>query len=194
MGKLIIPIYSMRSHVTNKYSILKDGNFKLHINRMNHKKDFIVVPENTSDLKEFLDLGLVTKAQVILGKYGINAYESRKIFWNINNFDDLKMEIITDVTGYNGSMEFENNFNVSKTKNNPRWYIDEFFNTDLISISRAKKTSLLNLNQLEYFREFDTSSTLEVNTKVISKRYFDAVGVKPVDLPHFDIFFPSMIS
>ena len=43
----------MRSYETGDYSILKDGNWKLHINRMNWDKDVLVVPDRCSDLEEF---------------------------------------------------------------------------------------------------------------------------------------------
>ena len=83
--KLIVPIYSMRSYETGKYSILKDGNFKLQINRMNWDYDLLVVPTNIADLDEFLDLGILPMSQIISAEYGENAYETRKIFWNKNN-------------------------------------------------------------------------------------------------------------
>ena len=43
--KLIVPIYSMRSYKTGDYSILKDGNFKLQLNRMDWDQDILIIPK-----------------------------------------------------------------------------------------------------------------------------------------------------
>ena len=82
--KLVVPIYSMRSYETGEYSILKDGNFKLQLNRMNWDKDILFIPQNTSDLNEFLDLGILPRDQIKTANYGENAYETRKMFWKEN--------------------------------------------------------------------------------------------------------------
>ena len=198
MSKLIIPIYSMRSYDTGKYSILKDGNFKLQINRMNWDDDVIVVPEDSSDLDEFLDLGIVDKHQVIKAKYGENAYETRKMFWRSNQktLDTLRMDIVTDITGYNGTNNFINNFNISADPKNPRWYIDEFLYHDIDAIKLADKTYVLNHSQKKFLVSCDPNleDKIEVSTKVITKKYFDKVGTEKIALPDFDVFWPFRIS
>ena len=148
----------MRSYDTGLYSILKDGNFKLHISRMDYENDIIVIPSNASDIDEFLALGL-TKNHILV-EYPKNAYESRKIFWDkYEHFiDSHNMEVLTDITGYNGMMPFSNNFNITKDPNTPRWYIDEFIESDLDSIRRGKKTTVLNQYQKDYLVSIDPSS------------------------------------
>ncbi len=195
--KLIIPIYSMRSYKTNQYSILKDGNFKLHINRMNWDEDILIIPKNTSDLDEFLDLGILPRDQIKTANYGINAYETRKIFWKENQtyLDAWGLPIVTDITGYTGSNELINNFNITKDPDVSRFYIDEFIETDVNSIKRATMTYVLNEGQKEYLLSIDPDLNIEVNTKVISKKYFDRVGLEqPWPMPEFDIFFPFRLS
>lgn len=195
--KLIVPIYSMRSYETGKYSILKDGNFKLQINRMNWDHDILIIPKNTSDLDEFLDLGILPFDQVKTAEYGENAYETRKIFWKKNQayLDAYGLPIVTDITGYTGNNELINNFNITKDPEVSRWYIDEFIDIDVESCKRAKKTYVLNEGQRDYLLSIDPDLNVEVNTKVISKRYFDQVGVQqPWPMPEFDIFFPFRLT
>ena len=73
----------MRSYETGDYSILKDGNFKLQLNRMDWTQDILIIPENTSDLSEFLSLGIIPFDQIKTEAYGENAYETRKTFWKL---------------------------------------------------------------------------------------------------------------
>ena len=195
--KLIVPIYSMRSYETGKYSILKDGNFKLQINRMNWDYDLLVVPTNIADLDEFLDLGILPMSQIISAEYGENAYETRKIFWNKNqaDLDVLGLPIVTDITGYTGDNELINNFNITKDPEVSRPYIDEFIYSDVNSIRRAEMTYVLNEGQKEYLHSIDPDLSITVSQKVITKKYFDRVGVEhPWPIPEFDIFFPFRLT
>ena len=194
---VIIPMYSMRSYETGKYSILKDGNFKLHINRMDWDKDYIVVPDKISDLDEFLELGIIPVNQLIFGNYGENAYDTRKNFWKNNdiNFEAIGFDVVTDITGYPYKTNFVNNFNITKDPNTPRWYIDEFIDKDIDSIQRARNTFVLNQGQKDYLLSLDPKLKITVSQKVIRKEYFDKVGVDipPLDF-HCDIFFPFRLS
>ncbi len=200
MSHLVVPIYSMRSYDTGKYSILKDGNFKLHINRMDWDNDFLVVPDNCSDLEEFKSLNIISKDRIIEAKYGINAYETRGTFWenNTKQLDQIathfNFTIVTDLPLYNGKNKFINNFNITKDPNNPRWYIDQFINDDIIAVNNAEKTYVLNQSQKDYLEECGAKGEIEVSTKVVSKKYFDKVGIEEVELPDFDIFFPFRLS
>jgi hypothetical protein len=195
--KLIVPIYSMRSYKTGKYSILKDGNFKLQINRMDWSKDILIIPENTSDLDEFIDLDILPIDQIKTAVYGENAYETRKMFWikNQEKLDWYGLPIVTDITGYTGKNSFVNNFNITKDPEVSRFYIDEFIDIDVESIKRAENTTVLNHGQKEYLLSLDSTLNIEVNQKVISKQYFDKVGIEyPFPSPSFDIFFPFRLS
>jgi hypothetical protein len=158
-------------------------------------KDILIIPKNTSDLDEFLDLDILPIDQIKTTKYGENAYETRKTFWKENQtfIDAWGLPIITDITGYTGSNPFINNFNITKDPEVSRWYIDEFIEVDVNSIKRATMTYVLNQGQKDYLRNF-TSSPIEVNTKVIRKEYFDKVGIEIPKIPDFDIFFPFRIS
>lgn len=195
----------MRSYDSGRYSILKDGNFKLHINRMDRERDHLVIPSNCCDLDEFLALGLVPKDNLFICKYGLNTVETRRKFWDWNGrkialwYTD-KFEIVTDITGYKGRLEFSNNFNITKLPNMDRPYIDEFYESDINSIIRAKKTTVLNQCQKDYILETNpeiAADKIEVNQLVISDAYFKAVGT--ACFPGFqfqegDIFFPFRLS
>lgn len=188
----------MRSYVTGEYSILKDGNWKLHINRMDWDKDVLVVPDRCSDLHEFLNLNILSANQIIYAKYGENAYETRKKFWRWNlGLDKLGLDIVTDMPRYYGEQKFYNNFNITKDPNNPRWYIDEFIEDDVSGVVQGERTYVLNQSQKDYLVELEPTieDKIEVNQRVIRKEYFDKVGTEiPTDVPDFDIFFPFRLS
>lgn len=198
--KLVIPIYSMRSYETGLYSILKDGNFKLHINRIENN-DILVIPSNSSDKEEFLSLGL--HSNIIEVEYFSNAEENRKKFWSKYQqyFDSFNLSILTDITGYTGNQDLYNNFNITYNPKIIRPYIDKFFDVDTLSVLKSIKTTVLNHNQKDSFIDNNyqelsiyLKSKLEVNQKVISKRYFDLVGTKQINIPKFDIFFPFRLT
>jgi hypothetical protein len=85
---------------------------------------------------------------------------------------------MTDITGYIGHNVFYNNFNISKLPNFDRPYIDDFFETDIESIRRAKHTTVLNKCQKDYIIKLypELEEKISINQKVISKQYFDIVG------------------
>ena len=194
-SKIIIPIYSMRSYETGEYSILKDGNFKLHINRMDWDNDYLVVPNKISDLDEFLDLDIISERQLMFADYGENAYDTRKNFWKNNKWPSmLAFDVVTDITGFPYKNNFVNNFNITKDPEVSRWYIDEFIYSDINSIRKAKNTFVLNQGQKDYLLSIDPKLNIKVSQKVIRKEYFDKVGIEVPELEDFDIFFPFRIS
>ena len=158
--------------------------------------DYLVVPNKISDLDEFLDLDIISERQLIFGNYGKNAYETRKNFWHNNdiNFEALGFDVITDITGFPYENKFINNFNITKDPNNPRWYIDEFINQDVASILKAENTFVLNQGQKDYLLTVYPTLNITVSQKVISKKYFDKVGIEIPKVPDFDIFFPFRLS
>jgi len=200
MHKLRIPIYSMRSHIDNTYSILKDGNLKIHLCRMDLDNDYLVIPNNTKDLLEFINLNLIPSNHLIQAKYGINAVDTRDTFWinNLKLIDQLNLDIVTDITGYPGQRNFSNNFNITKLPNIKRSYIDKFFNSDIESIKKAEITTVLNQCQKDYIISLypELEDKVVVNQKVISKEYFDKVGVEKIDIEIGEktIFFPFRLS
>jgi hypothetical protein len=177
MKVLWIPIFSMRSYETDMYSITKDGNFQLTLSRI-LASDFdhitVSIPNMVSDINQYLEMmkmiGIkfphknIDYIQLIYGK---NAVETRKSFW-VNNRDFFYNEsildydlVITDITGYSGSMSFDlpfiNNFNITKLPNLVRPYIDDFFNIDLVQIKQSIFTTVINKSQKEYITKIDPS-------------------------------------
>lgn len=197
--RLVIPIYSMRSHKTGKYHLLKDGNFKLHINRLKDD-DVLALPSNMGDLKEILELGLLDLGRIKFFNYGENAYDTRKNFWkrNLSFVESLKMKVLTDITGYPGDLELENNFNITRIPELSRPYVDEFWESDLDSIEKSTRTTVLNEIQKKYIVEErpHLEEKVIVDQRVISKEYFDKIGLEEFkDLPTENfVFFPFRIS
>lgn len=148
----IVPIFSMRSHETGMYDILKDGNFQLHINRAS-PGDMVVVPTNSvKNYYGILDrLGLT----YIELSYPENAYASRKEFWNKNQeaidliLDGLphKFTLIVDITGYKGRHPYIFNSNITKDPEVSRPYIDEFIEVDVETVNNSEYTTVLNESQ-----------------------------------------------
>lgn len=148
-----VPILSMRSYETGQYAILKDGNFQLHLHRAN-PGDVITYPRNASDIKECERL--FPEFKFVPLWYKDNAYNTRKYFWSENEFvvDSLIAYydcdfLITDITGYDGAFDVEFNFNITADPNKPRFYIDEFLKTDMLSVNRSLQTTVLNERQKE---------------------------------------------
>jgi hypothetical protein len=200
-------MFSMRSHVDGKYSILKDGNFQLTMSRVMASDISIItvsVPRESSDYRDLLnrysgwaskDSGLsFTKMD-----YGFNAVDTRLTFWEVNakfmkaaeNEYDV---LITDITGYEGPLPVIYNFNITKLPELNRPYIDKFFEQDLDSISKSLFTTVLNPRQREYILEVrpDLIDKIFVNTKCLNKRLteltFTELWPDPV------IFWPFRIS
>jgi len=203
---LWIPIFSMRSHETGKYSILKDGNFQLTMARVlasNFDQVVVAVPVGAADFDEVLErFKDHTRVSFVCLEYGLNAVETRERFWELNAdmiwaLDRLSDFVITDITGYNGEKPFANNFNITKLPELDRPYIDRFFESDLNSIERGAFTTVLNPRQREYILEVrpDLVDKVFVNTKCVH-----ASMLPKIDPPHKTeaerqkIFWPFRIS
>ena len=153
MRKLIIPIVSMRSHETNRYSLLKDGNLQLHIARARYG-DIIMVPRNSVDLEELMDRFQHIQF-VPLQDWPLNAYETRKRFWQMHDIEEKIRgkkisHIVTDITNCPvESVPVIYNFNITADPKNPRPYIDEFLESDVESANKSLRTFVLNDIQKE---------------------------------------------
>lgn len=159
MRVLFCPIFSMRSYKTGKYSILKDGNFQLAMSRV-LASDFdavtVTVPDDASDFEETIKrFEMHTKVNFVEAKYGENAVQTRKSFWDQNQrLEMLDIDIlITDITGYPGKSPVIYNFNITKLPELNRPYIDSFFEADILSIRNSLFTTVLNPRQKEYIVE-----------------------------------------
>lgn len=205
VSKLIIPMYSTRSYTTGEYSILADGNCKLAINRC-QDSDVLAVPDNAVDLAQARELGVLPRRIVKL-RYGLNALASRREFWhtNCNKIDKIchamrVSAIVSDISGYKGSLTLINNFNVSFDIANPRRHVDEFKQRDLDAIVKADKTYMLNDGQRRSMRRYLSRhdfDSIVVDRRVVSYDYYSKVLDKPASLnnvPQFDVFFPFRLS
>lgn len=199
--KLIVPIYSMRSYETGKYSLLKDGNLQLHLNR-HTDGDIIVVPpqdkcEDLSELRKYFP-----EIQFISVNYRENAYETRKNFWEYNTFViDGLIEycgcdaLVTDITGYSGNNKVYFNFNITKDPEVERPYIDEFIYTDVESVNKSAFTTVLNECQKQTLVDYGADpDKIYVNQRVVKpgvpERFLD--GHEPIKIKEF--FFPFRLS
>lgn len=165
MRKLIVPNFSMRSYVTDKYAVLKDGNFQLHLHRA-QKDDLIVVPFNSSDTRELADL--FPEYNFVQLQYGYNVQNTRDYFWvwNQSNVDSI-MELhnidllVTDIAGYCGKHEYIYNMNVAK---------HDYYGKDVKMIAGSKMTYVLNESVKTGFGRLDRNilSKIKVSQKVIN--------------------------
>lgn len=199
--KLIVPIYSMRSHETGKYSLLKDGNLQLHLNR-HTDGDIIVVPpqdkcEDLSELRKYFP-----EIQFISVNYSENAYKTRKDFWAYSTFViDGLIEyygcdaLVTDITGYSGNNKVYFNFNITKDPEVERSYIDEFIYTDVESVNKSVFTTVLNECQKQTLVDYGADpDKIYVNQRVVKpgvpERFLD--GHEPIKIN--EVFFPFRLS
>lgn len=143
-----VPIYSMRSHETGEYAVLKDGNLQLHLNRA-RPGDIIAVPKNATDVDELREL--FPEFEFAPLWYKENAFETRKHFWEENQWvvDSLieyydVVGLVTDITGYTGRYPVFFNFNITMNPEKPLFYIDRFIETDVASVNRSISTYVLN--------------------------------------------------
>lgn len=172
MNILWIPIFSMRSYDTGEYSILKDGNFQLTMARV-LASDFdlvtVAVPEQSSDFEEVLLRFKDANVYFTKMKYGLNAVQTREIFWVQNQIPSAYDLVISDITGYTGDSQVIYNFNITKLPELDRPYIDRFFEQDLKSIEQSVFTTVLNPRQREYILEVrpDLESKIVVHTKCV---------------------------
>lgn len=203
MNVLWVPIVSMRSYETGKYSILKDGNFQLTMARVlasDFTRLYIAIPTDSADFKElqekFKDQENVYFVEM---KYGANAVATRDMFWvaNAEFLKDLETNVdlvISDITGYPGKLPVVYNFNITKLPELDRPYIDKFFEQDLKSIEQSLFTTVLNPRQREYI--------LEVRPDLLDKVIVNSKCAHESLLPKFDktnkaeklVFWPFRIS
>jgi hypothetical protein len=203
----------MRSYATGKYAILKDGNFQLAISRACSLAKLgasvtIAIPEDNSDYEDLLKI--VNKLSIKINfeflKYSLTAAETRKVFYKLNDVDKIAKDlnanfIITDVTGYTGNYPFSCNFNITKLENLPRPYIDEFWESDLSAMRRAKFTTVLNPIQSKEILEKDPTieivdSQLTLNGDWIKACFDDHLSSEDQELfsDPTTIFWPFRIS
>jgi hypothetical protein len=199
MAYFRVPIFSMRSYETGEYAVLKDGNFQLHLNRAS-AGDIIAVPRNASDIEECKEL--FPEFEFVPLWYKENAYETRKHFWEENQFivDSLVdyydcSYLVTDITGYQGNHDVFFVFNITKDPENPRYYIDEFIDIDVESVNKSVATFVLNHGQKDVLVAAGAiPDRIFVDQRVINpsvmERYTE--GLEPI---HLDgIFHPFRIS
>lgn len=205
MKALWIPIFSMRSHETGEYSILKDGNFQLTLARVlasDFDHVFLAVPDNASDVIEVSSrLRQYSEITLLPMKYGVNAVQTREQFWEMNDsllptYEIFADVVITDITGYDGRLPFVNNFNITKLPELDRPYIDKFFETDLESIERALFTTVLNPRQRQYILEQrpDLLDKIFVNTKCVHRALLPQPDLDTMPTDSHTIFWPFRIS
>ncbi|ASD52024.1 hypothetical protein KNT64_gp072 [Pseudomonas phage PspYZU05] len=173
--KVIVPLYSMRSHVTGRYDILKDGNFQLHLHRAS-PGDVICVPMN-SVVHRSLSQFNITFVHI---KYGENAYDTRSNF-DMSQIDHVVKKynadlLVTDITGYRGGTPFIFNSNITMDPEVKRDYIDEFIHSDVETVNRSIKTTVLNESQ---------KTTLVANGADPDKIFVDRRVIKPSVLRAF---------
>lgn len=209
---LHVPIYSMRSYETNLYDVSKDGNFQLHLARM-QKDDLILIPHNSIGIETFIDTGYLKKEQVvIMNCYASNAYSTRKMYstnkllshmiesrteYHIrsNKLSGTLDAIVTDITGFNGNKPVYFNFNITKDPEDPKYYIDEFIESDLESIERSIFTTVLNHSQKDYLVSLGADpNKIKVCQQVINKDLLSLYDHDSVDQTINGIFFPFRIS
>lgn len=172
MNVVWLPIFSMRSYETGKYSILKDGNFQLTAARIlasDFDRVIVAVPEDSTDFDDALQHFFKGHSRVFFWKvkYGKNAVETRERFWELNDWrmiDHYGDVVISDITGYPGKKPVIYNFNITKLPELDRPYIDKFFEQDLASIEQSLFTTVLNPRQREYILEVRP----ELHDKVIA--------------------------
>ncbi len=207
MKALFLSMFSMRRYTDGKYSVLKDGNFQLSIARA-YASDFeevrIALPHDACDIEETLEK---FKVEIDSGKfvfipftYGVNAANTREVFWGTNWcaiwFAQKGCDVlITDITGYPGTLPVIYNFNITKLPELDRPYIDKFFETDLWSIEHSLFTTVLNPRQKEYIVEVrpDLADKVLVHTKCAHENLLPISG-DVEELPSKMIFWPFRLS
>ncbi|ADI96314.1 conserved hypothetical phage protein [Acinetobacter phage Ac42] len=203
MGNLIVPIFSMRSYETGLYSVLKDGNFQLHLHRAS-EDDVICVPFDIADQAELISL--FPNHVFIQIKYGKNAEETRQNFWKWNSgvieatMEDYNLTtMVTDITGVvTDYVPFIYNCNICKDPELDRPYIDKYFETDVQTCHNAIKVFVLNESQKRSLVAAGVQADkIIVSQRVVKpsviQRYLDSIK-EPFVAPKHDIFFPFRIS
>ena len=140
-------MFSMYSRETNKYSLLKDGNFQLHLARAN-KNDLFIIPSNCYDFDEFLSTTMLDENRFLELELPVSAVNIRETFWEQNedfifNLLDKHQitQIVCDMTGAGqrilAKVEVCYNLNISSDPENPRPYIDKFLERDVDGINKS---------------------------------------------------------
>ncbi|ADG36044.1 conserved hypothetical phage protein [Acinetobacter phage Acj61] len=201
MRKLIVPIFSMRSYETGLYSVLKDGNFQLHLSRA-RAGDVITIPTAIADYDELKEL--FPEFVYIQVPYMTNAFETRRSFWNCNRDKIAKIItfldcdiVVTDITGYFGKIPIIFNFNITADPENPRAYIDGFLQTDVASVILSQRTFVLNQCQKDVLVENGApAEKIVVCQKVVSPEIIDRYlgDAEVIHIGDRTIFHPFRIS
>lgn len=194
-----VPIFSMRSYETGEYAVLKDGNFQLHLNRA-REGDVIAIPKNASDADELRQL--FPEFTFVPLWYKENAYETRKHFWEENQWvvDSLieyydVVGLVTDITGYKGRYPVFFNFNVTKDPEHPRYYIDEFIESDVDSVNRSILTTVLNQCQKDVLVAHGADDyRITVDQKVVRPSVIERYAAGLPGIRYDGIFHPFRIS
>lgn len=194
-----VPIFSMRSYETGEYAVLKDGNFQLHLHRA-RAGDIIAVPRNATDVDELREL--FPEFEFVPLWYKENAYETRKHFWEENQFvvDSLVeyydvVGVVTDITGYRGRHPVYFNFNITKDPEVPRYYIDEFIDIDVDSVNFGKLTTVLNQCQKDVLVAHGaTDYKIVVDQKVVRPSVIQRMMGDLPPISYDGIFHPFRIS
>lgn len=204
MNYMIVPIFSMRSHVTGKFAVLKDGNFQLHLHRA-PKDSIICVPKNSSDLDKLYELFPDFKFLAIDYQCE-NAEDIRMNFWKKNSFViDLKMAqlncktLVTDIPLYSGLNDVIYNFNISYDPDLERPYVDSSRSQTVSSINLSKRTFVLNeCQKTQLIKDGADASKIIVSTAVINKsimvKYLELVDKCEYSIPYLKQFHPFRIS
>lgn len=200
MVDLRIPIYSMRSYKTGVYDVSKDGNFQVHLHTMN-QDDYIVIPKASKGIEIFVEKGLVLPNRIIRANYGVNAYDSRKNFWKMNQ--DFQIpggvnKIITNISGCPWDVPVVYYLEITSHPLIQRPYIDEFLPRDVSSVNQSDHTLVFNDWQKTRLVHSGANenkifvSQRVLNPDVISRLLPKEVRSHPVKKN--DIFFPFRIS
>ena len=192
----------MRSYETNVYDVSKDGNFQVHLHRM-ERDDWIVIPENSIGIEVFTALGLIRPDRIVQAKYGLNAYENRKSFWDLNPGLDIPSDvthIVTNMTGCPYDLKITYYLEITSHPLISRPYVDEFLARDVASINNVRTEQALVFNKWQKDRLCHVGadpSKISVDQRVIDPKVFQTLLPKTLQeqrLAVNEIFFPFRIS
>lgn len=190
----------MRSYATGAYDLTKDGNFQVHLHRM-QPDDWIVVPHNSIGMAHFVKLGLVSPDRIIYADYGVNAYETRKEFWSKNwiSVPEGVDRVVTNLTGCPIDLPTLYYLEITSHPLIPRIYVDEFFARDVASINESKTIEVQVFNEWQIDRLEQAGAAwdkINVNQKVVNPKVLDKLfkHYEPWLLKDNDIFFPFRLT
>lgn len=199
-------MFSMYSRETNKYSLLKDGNFQLHLARAN-KNDIFIIPNNCYDFDEFLSTTMLDKRRFLELELPVSAVNIRETFWEQNEdfifnlLDKHRItQIVCDMTGASqrilDKVEVCYNLNISYDPENPRPYIDKFLERDVEGINKSLETYVLNEAQVKPLVDAGADiRKIVVRKDVVNKRLLDSMACgDPIILRKNEVFFPFRLT